>query len=445
MAAERKLIFFLHHHNDLDQTAPLIDAVGRKTDILIDVIIDDVTTIGHFKNAIESDYRLKRINLIKTVSIYTTSEILGLIENSQQTIKRRSLNRLKDSKVLRTLANVVPADVPKRLFKTTVKQSTKERDQQILDVLCDSDQKVVVASDWTVAKNPSFAVLECAQEREYTTVVLPHGDSPYWNDVKKQSYFDQVVSNRDIYTDSSSWFVSTYDKYKRMAGNDWFLMPNKKTAKRLKPFVSSDKIDILGSPRFNRKWLSTLAKIRPSFSPSMSGDLNIVMFARNSRYFLSEPEVTNTIRLVTGFEDINLVFKEHPRKGRVLDMDGELSKRENLTIIRDEVSSAALVEWGDIFLEMGTSIVFEPIMREQPVLSLDYTHANYSTVSQYFSAADTRSKDDLYYSLYSLRDHGLTDFYDRSRRDTFIKEMITNGGSQVLDDYTSFFVSLFDD
>lgn len=43
MAGDRTLIFFLHHHNDLDHTVPIIDALGEHTDISIEVILDNIT------------------------------------------------------------------------------------------------------------------------------------------------------------------------------------------------------------------------------------------------------------------------------------------------------------------------------------------------------------------------------------------------------------------
>jgi hypothetical protein len=110
----------------------------------------------------------------------------------------------------------------------------------------------------------------------------------------------------------------------------------------------------------------------------------------------------------------------------------------------DAAESASLVEWGDVFLELGTTIAFEPVMRGKPVLSLSYTHSNYATIAHYFSDSDIRCKDDLYYAFHDLIDKGCSDFYDEEEHHRFVREMITSGHDSVLNAYADFLEACLD-
>jgi hypothetical protein len=222
---------------------------------------------------------------------------------------------------------------------------------------------------------------------------------------------------------------------------DYHVMPNEANARRIRPFTDEERIKILGSPRFNREWLDVVSEHRPDYKLSSTDRLRVVMFNRgDKKYNILNKEVENTIRLVTRFPDVHLIVKEHPRYN-LIDPTSEITDIPNLEVKQNEVQSVSLVDWGDVFLELGTTIAFEPIMRGKPVLSLPYTHSNYPTVSHYLSGSDMRCKDDLYYTLHDIMDEGCADFYDEEESECFIREMVTSGHDSVLDAHADFIES----
>jgi hypothetical protein len=125
--------------------------------------------------------------------------------------------------------------------------------------------------------------------------------------------------------------------------------------------TSSNKIEVCGSPRYNSEWLSILSEIRPNVDISINNELNVVFFLRSgANVFITKSEVRNTLLLLNKFDEISTIVKEHPRS-QLLKMTAA-DDMENISIVRDELTSPSLIQWGDVFLSLGTTITFEPIM-----------------------------------------------------------------------------------
>jgi len=95
----------------------------------------------------------------------------------------------------------------------------------------------------------------------------------------------------------------------------------------------------------------------------------------------------------------------------------------------------------DVVLDLGTSIAFEAVIRNCPVLSLEHVHANHSTIPFYIPETDIRCRDDLYGRLQDLHARSIGDFYSSESRERFIREVIAPNGDEVLDDYSRFLLS----
>jgi CDP-glycerol glycerophosphotransferase (TagB/SpsB family) len=146
-------------------------------------------------------------------------------------------------------------------------------------------------------------------------------------------------------------------------------------------------------------------------------------------------KVLLTLKLLNKL-DAQTIVQEHPRK-RLLPSDAA-DNLQNVSLVKDEYSSVDLIEWGDIFLSLGSSITFEPVMRKKPVLEISYAHANLSTVSHYFPNSDIRTFEQLYETLLRIQQNGYHDFYDQELHDNFKKDIITPNDSNVLEDWAEF-------
>jgi hypothetical protein len=114
----------------------------------------------------------------------------------------------------------------------------------------------------------------------------------------------------------------------------------------------------------------------------------------------------------------------------------------NVHMATRDVHSESLLQWADVVLDMGTSIAFEAIVREMPVLSLEFTHANESIISHYIEEFRLRHRDALYNRLCEIK-RGV-EVHDPPGRERFLSEML-GIDEPVLDNYVLFLADQFID
>jgi hypothetical protein len=408
MTDNNSILFFLRSHNEVDQTAPVIYKLGERGNILADIVLSSGIS--------SDDYRITAIDRYDNVTIH----------GNANTTPSRTVLPIHPVEYIKELGRRISTDIPEKLYRKYI----AETQLPVPDDL-DLDQYSAVAFDWSLAKHYKTDYL--VDRDRITTVVLPHGDSPYRNRIIKEGKFQNFVAERDHFRAKKDLTNIGFQDWQKMMDFDYILFPNTQTAMRISDPDTTEEIRVLGSPRYNEEWLEILSEIRPESDVLDTADWNIVVFVRTEQYFISKSEVEYTLQLLSKFTNIKTIVKEHPRD-RLLD-PSVVAEFDDIIIVKDSVDSTTLIEWGDIFLSVGTTITFEPIMRRKPVIALEYTHANHSIVSHYFSNADMRCKDDLYATIHSLLDDDYRDFYDDDEHRRFINEMITSSSTSVLDEW----------
>jgi len=410
MTGRNRLLVFLRTHNEVDQTTPVLYKLGERGRISADVVVSaDIPA---------DDYRISAIDSFDTITIYDRggSGADGL------SFVHRQVEHLKE------LGRQMPTEIPEKLYKAHVGDGN-------LNIPGDSglNEYSAIAFDWSLAKHYRTDYL--AESDDVTTIVLPHGDSPFGNRIIKEGKFRRFMRDGRYFERKVEIPDIGFNKWTKMMEFDYVLFPNWETARRITDPATAEKIKVLGSPRYNREWLDILSEIRPTEDIQTNSDCNVVVFLRTKQYFISKPEVEYTLQLLSKFSGLSVIVKEHPRN-RLLD-PSKFDDLDNIRIVKDEIQSATLIDWGDVFLSLGTTITFEPVMRHKPVLALEYAHANQSIISQYFSNADMRCKDDLYVTVHTLLDGGISDFFDEVEHEKFVEEMITSSSEPVLDSWAT--------
>lgn len=411
MDKKGRALIYLGSRNEVDQISPIIHKIGERGNIAVDVVLESAV--------IPDDYRIRAINSYDGVTICNKGA-----SNSQLSAGDRAFEIVKD------IGRRMPTHIPEKVYDRFVQSSDQlSIPSQFSDNLYD-----VVAFDWSHAKSDRTSYF--ANNSDLTTIVLPHGDSPFINNVETQKSFNRFIEEDLYFTRHVVQNEIGYQNYEEFLKHDYLTFPNNLTADRMPQETPERQIKVFGSPRYNTEWLDILSEIQPRDSIQTDSEINAVFFLRRNDYFVSENEVKNTLELLNQFDDVSTIVKEHPRD-RLLPPSTS-DKMENVTIVKDETSSASLIEWGDIFLSLGTTITFEPIMRQKPVLSIEYAHANYSVVSDYFSNTDLRTKEDLYHSMHNFLTDRSENFYNECEHDEFVEEMISPTERTVLDSWAEF-------
>ncbi|MFC7057710.1 hypothetical protein [Halovenus salina] len=408
MTRDVSILFLLRNHNEIDQMSPVLYKLGRRGRVSVDVLL---------KNTSTDDYRINAVSEYDNISVYGTGGSSG----DQTSIDQIMWSYLKQA----------GRKVPTKIFQLFYNKYRKKTGPIPSGI--DLHNYSVVLFDWTMGKGNQTNRL--AEREDLTTVVFPHGDSPFVNRLETYKVFNEFVGENRNFQERKTPAKIGYSNYENMLKHDYALFPNKETASRIEGYCTNNQVKVLGSPRYNLEWLDVLDDITPSSQLDETEALNIVFFLRPGEFFVSTREVEATLDLVNAFPGVTTIVKEHPRK-KLLD-SSVASDLDSVSIV-DDIESVSLIDWGDIFLSLGTTIAFEPVMKGKPVLALEYTHANHTILADYFPNADMRSKEEVYRAIHDLLEQGTSGFYNEADRRQFVEEMITNSTGSVLDAWAEF-------
>lgn len=411
------VVFFLNDQPQIDHIGPVIYKLGERGTFPIHVCLGADVAV--------SDYRISFLDQFECITIHAC----GDDDSGSQSVSSRVVGAVKAA------GRRLPSDIPNKIYNRVSTDSPNRI--HLPDIAVEYDT-VIVGMDWNAAS--STVGIDVSDDTRVESVVFPHGDSPYYNALANPDHFRALLADPSVFEKSIDLFEIAFSEYEDMADKDYFLFPNELTANRLRPFVEESRIEVLGSPRFNDEWIDVVSDIRPASTDLPDGSSRVVVFSQKPALSINKREVIQTLELVSRFPETRVVVKPHPRENLL--NPNEVAYISGVEVCGDETDSATLIEWGDLFLTLGTSISFEPVMRDIPVFALEYAHSNHTTIAHYLTVADIRSKDELYEKLHSVPMADETRFYDIHEKATFVDEIITAGHSSVLDSYADFVESL---
>jgi hypothetical protein len=449
----KRPIFFTTGANCLDHKAPVIHKLATKTDLDVDLVFwrSDRDQMGHLVDFLQQ---------FESVNIYTLDQFL-----SQGTTDEPNTDATSSSGAL--VANLfefgrqLPTDIPETVYNLLQKrlQSTDPRIKLITKQIATYEEPVLIF-DWDL---PNIGE-EIISRQDNPILSFPHGDRTFQNAIRQarilknisphvmvngEREFESISDDSTIYSETE--IVDQFDgpndpeyyrhlyKYNSPEENknknmyDAFVVPHEPAAIKFSTFVDEEKLAVTGSPRYNNEWLDILSTIAPTFKwqNEQSDNLDIVLFLRSFHYFILKDMVYNTINVLTRFPGVNLVVKEHPTSSKLYDYDDDFDPTSNLKIVKDEAPSVSLLEWGDVFLDVGSSIVYEAIQRNKPVLSLNYLHSNTCIYSERMPSTKLGSLDELFYTIAKLSENPDHRTYSERDREEFVGAMIRPNGDPL--------------
>ena len=82
-----------------------------------------------------------------------------------------------------------------------------------------------------------------------------------------------------------------------------------------------------------------------------------------------------------------------------------------MSVAGDDVHSIQLMNWADVIIDLATSVVFEAVKAEKPVLAADYLHAGRSALAQFMPETELKCRDDVYRRIDEFLSDGCDSFY----------------------------------
>jgi hypothetical protein len=410
-----KALVFLRHYNDIDHITPIIDKwhqAGHSCDVVL--------LAG---TAAMQDYRIRHLASLERVRVVHLRDIVSWLDFLRYRLLTRLATQADRSRFYAVARRALGYGANNRLA------FWKSLSAHLLDYAFSGAVGGVVAFDW-VSRNTGVAMewvrelVEQTHRRGLRAISLPHGDSPHANKMIRDNELspraDTTFANADIF--------------------DSVAVPNRLCAERFEPHMDVARIAVLGSPRYCDEWLARLPSLLPvSPLPGMHHSLHVVMFLRKRNFTSFWEEIAIVARMVAGFPDTELVIKEHTRSGwkQPLAGDARLRKLPQVRVVGDEVHSAHLLDWADVVIDIATSVSFEAVKRDIPVLAADYLHAGLSTVARLIPETLMQCRDDIWHAIDGFRRNGTRGFYDEAHRKRFIDTIIDVPDADVLPRYVA--------
>ena len=414
-----KALVFLRHYNDIDHITPVISKWIESAHHC------DIILIG--KPKFRYDYRIEFLRQVYGVRIAHIRDLLMPFEflrwQLQTLLLVNSVRRLFGiGRLFDLISGIYGAKQRKRTWDS-VNDCLLERSFKGI-------QDGVVVFDWVTKDSPVSiewvaTLISAARDRGYGAVSLPHGDSPHAT---------QLIRHHE-------WSLKPDTLFSAAVIFDKVVVPNELCAKRFRPFMDDQAIAVLGSARYCDEWLGKLAHLSP-FPDFLNGSrsrLKIVMFLRKSNFTTFWEEVSEVVGMIGAFSEVKLVIKPHTRGGwrQPLTNDSSLRRLPNVSVAGDDVHSIQLMNWADVIIDLATSVVFEAVKAEKPVLAADYLHAGRSALAQFMPETELKCRDDVYRRINGFLSDGCDSFYVKENRQRFIDEMLHAGAPDVLTRYVA--------
>lgn len=266
-------------------------------------------------------------------------------------------------------------------------------------------------------------IVKYAQRYKVPTFCLPHGLIIYSNlyVTRKRRI---VVSSRDLYFDH-------------------YLAPGLHRAHLEARGIPASKITEIGSMRFCPEWLKVREENRIGYGVGAkrlerSNKLKVVVFLHQLTYNVDSQKLSEFLGSVGRVEGVEVFIKPHTRG-----MDEQSIRKaignKNSVRLATNLDSGRLIDWCDVAVSFGSSIVIEALVKRKIFIYPDYVDSNNIHFADRGGCWLVSSSEELETALKSLSEDISAVPYSRPQEQKLLNEFIFAGatGTDIRRSYLS--------
>lgn len=370
-----KVVAIIRRYNDFDQLLPIIDYSIKTKKIAFEVFtvnIDD----GYNSH---SDYLMDRFSIYQKNIFNTLYKGPFKIIYSLRNVfldKKKSLTKVKFGDLFFFLLIRIIDSFLNFPIKNYIKTLNKN--------------DVIIMDTGSEANFPNKNILKYGKKYGIKVSCFAHGYLIHTNPDN---------TRKGIVHNSNYTRIRQLIKGKRIYANKYLTAPLQK-----KYYFNSssaigfnknklNKVYEIGAPRFTREWSKILKQdvIKTmSFNYGDASKTNVAFFLSHFQYNVIEKEFFDTFNALSAIENINFVYKPHTR-GHLAGIDEESLSGFNAY----EVPSILLSDWADVGILFGSSIGFQLLLDEVPIIIPKHIHTNTTLFEKYKIAIEVQSCKEL--------------------------------------------------
>ncbi|MEQ8356260.1 MAG: hypothetical protein RH942_12030 [Kiloniellaceae bacterium] len=350
-ATGSSVVFFcVRADSDADHLVPVVDALARRGQHAIRVVIyDPIKTY-------QDDYRFR---YLKDTYGISPEHVLDLPEIPVARRLRLSLVRRAFAFILylqRRYVGVLPQGATRRplqRLQTYLSKNTRNEiaSSALISEILKHDRGLVVF-DHTM-NTLTQAVSTAVRKHGFAMAALPHS----------------VPHVASLLRDPATGKSPTPDK----SWADFFdvlAVPNELSVARLtSDGTPREMVAVLGSARFGTEWGQTLDRIAPKYDWVTEKPKIAFILSKHGPY-VDWPGVNDVVAELTRAGRAAVVLKPHPRT----EISGLPSARESdfLRLAGPDTPTCSLIQWADLVVFWGSSVIYDALRLRKPALHLAY-------------------------------------------------------------------------
>jgi len=293
----------------------------------------------------------------------------------------------------------------------------------------------LVVTEWTghFGRGLSELILRPAKLLRRRVVSVPHGYF-LWRNSNFNQHIEKILGETGRFPDFSdrNWF------------GGYIVQSQEHKSENERYGMESSKITVLGSARFCSEWTSINDNLVPKIRPVERGESKfiVVFFLPHWDYQVEREKCVGLLRKLLEIDDLFLVIKAHTRGTGALSSEekNELNKIGTLKFAEDDEHSSGLIRGADLVINFGSSIAFEALIHEIPVVNPRYLHRNGTFFDDSGATFDTFNESDTLRVISGILSRELP-LKESDKISEFLRFRIDNGGKKedVLPSYLKFF------
>jgi hypothetical protein len=215
-------------------------------------------------------------------------------------------------------------------------------------------------------------------------MIIPHGTDMMWNKMLIERHLDKIDRSISRRIPKIVDFYLYTSKHEQVVKNSKLL--NKKN------------LFLIGSPRYCYEWIKLKSKlgldgIKIRSKNNFKVKILFLIPKKNINIFWSE--VLRTIDFVSSYKNIELIILNYDNSFPIF--PNYIIKRFNIKFfsISKEYSTSKLIDWSDIVLHAGASVIFEVFMKEKIAVLPRYLTCNTLYSEKYNAGFNLNNRDEL--------------------------------------------------